>query len=357
MTNGFILNSETINFPDKNKGLFNRIKEQDGNNFANQDEAGFLQKTKSTYDRLKTNAKSKVFDFLFGEEIEQPKNEIGQDNIIRSGINNGGRTGGVVSFVGDISKGFKENISTPFQPTNLMPKENKGFGYRVGELFGTGARMLDNPLVRGVAAYGLSKYNGDYNPLEQGLTAMSTNIASKNKDSLYRKQLNQLGIDTSNTTGFIGDETYKNIALNNYRNRNLQIKGDLGILKDNTSRAKLIFQGLKEGSISPEEAQTLISQYGINANDLQISNDTRQTNSNIILNDKRGEALITNAKANETRADSQKQVNDYILSTEAQEPTNTTFSTTGGIIKEGTIIRNPQTGERKVLRGGEWQKI
>jgi hypothetical protein len=153
--------------------------------------------------------KNKMADILIGREVEEPKTII-TDEGIQSGINNGGRQGGVVGFLGDMSKGAKENMTNSFSPMNLAPAK-KGFGYRLGEALGTGARLLDNSLVRGALAYGLSKYNGDSNPLEQGLIALGTNMQNKTADRLYRQDLASSGIDASNIRGFIDNNTYSNL--------------------------------------------------------------------------------------------------------------------------------------------------
>ncbi len=153
--------------------------------------------------------KNKMADILIGREVAEPETII-TDEGIQSGINNGGRQGGVVGFLGDMSKGAKENMANSFSPMNLAPAK-KGFGYRLGEALGTGARLLDNSLVRGALAYGLSKYNGDYNPLEQGLIALGTNMQNKTADRLYRQDLASSGIDASNIRGFIDNNTYGNL--------------------------------------------------------------------------------------------------------------------------------------------------
>ena len=170
--------------------------------------------------------KNIMTDILLGKEVEQPTTTINPDGTIETGITNA-RNGGVIGFVDDFSQGAKENMSNAFSKQNLMPNNNKGFGYRLGEALGTGARLLDNPLVRGAFAYGLSKYNGDSNPLEQGLIATATNMQNKTNDRLYRQDLANQGIDTSNIRGFINSDVYKNISQANYRNNSLKIKQDI----------------------------------------------------------------------------------------------------------------------------------
>ena len=187
--------------PQKRSRLFELIQEAGGN----VKDLGTTAKTKLG------NARNVMTDILFGKEIEEPATVISNNGQIESGINNGGRTGGVANFLTDIRSGARENMATPFMAENIMPDKNKGFGYRLGEALGTGARLLDNSLVRGALAYGLSKYNGDSNPLEQGLIAMSTNMQNKTNDKLYRQDLANQGIDTSNIRGFIDNNTYGNL--------------------------------------------------------------------------------------------------------------------------------------------------
>ena len=181
--------------------------------------------------------KNKMADILIGREVEEPKTII-TDEGIQSGINNGGRVGGVASFLNDVTKGSRENMANSFEPTNLLPNKNKGFGYRLGEALGTGARLLDNSLVRGALAYGLSKYNGDSNPLEQGLIALGTNMQNKTNDRLYRNDLALNGIDTSNIRGFIDNNTYGNLIRSRQLRDNEKYRNE--ILKSNLAQQEAL---------------------------------------------------------------------------------------------------------------------
>jgi hypothetical protein len=131
-------------------------------------------------------------NIMFGREVKEPESSIENkdDNVvIQTGVNNGGRKGGLVGFASDVVGGAKENMNTTFKPQNLYSNERKGFGYRLGEGLGSAVRLLDNPLVRGAVAYGLSKHMGDSNPLEQGLIATGTNMRNKAVDRVYRNDL------------------------------------------------------------------------------------------------------------------------------------------------------------------------
>ena len=131
-------------------------------------------------------------NIMLGREPKEPESVVkNQDGnvLIETGVNNGGRKGGVVGFVGDVIGGAKENMNTTFSPKNLYSNDRKGFGYRLGEGLGSAVRLLDNPLVRGAVAYGLSKHMGDSNPLEQGFIATGTNMRNKAVDRVYRNDL------------------------------------------------------------------------------------------------------------------------------------------------------------------------
>jgi hypothetical protein len=126
-------------------------------------------------------------------------------------IGNNPRVGGLIP---DITAGYRENSSRPMEISNLQANltpdgRNKGAAYRFGEFAGTAARLLDNPLVRGGIAYGLSKSMGDRRPLVEGLTATVGTQQNRMKDQMYRQALAERGIDTSGIRGWLGDDTFK----------------------------------------------------------------------------------------------------------------------------------------------------
>jgi hypothetical protein len=121
------------------------------------------------------------------------------------------RVGGLIP---DIRAGYRENAYNPLKVENLgqdfsADGRKKGAGYRFGEFAGTAARLLDNPLVRGGIAYGLSKSMGDRRPLVEGLTAAVGTQQNRMKDQMYRQALAERGIDTSGIRGWLGDDTFK----------------------------------------------------------------------------------------------------------------------------------------------------
>lgn len=164
-------------------------------------------------------AKSALEKAIFGGQ-EEPKITTNADGTKAVTVNNN-RTGGLLGFANDVAKGFGENVSTPYNPNNLLPSK-KGFAQRFGEGLGTATRLLDNSAVRGAIAYGLSKSLGDNNALEQGLTAASMNMAAKNNDKLYRNDLNNMGVDTSGINGYITEDMYKNILASRQMQENAE---------------------------------------------------------------------------------------------------------------------------------------
>lgn len=119
-------------------------------------------------------------------EIELAKNGQFNHYPLITSIKNTPRQGGLFR---DINSGFNENLNQRFNVSNLEPNRNKSLATRFGEGLGTTVRLLDNPLVRGAIAYGLSNRFGDKNPLEQGVLAAGLNMQNKMKDRVYRDSL------------------------------------------------------------------------------------------------------------------------------------------------------------------------
>lgn len=95
------------------------------------------------------------------------------------------RTGGIVN---DLTSGYRENANTRFSPDNWT-NERKSAAKRIGEVLGTGARLLDSPAGRMLLAYGASNMLGDTNPLEQAFTAGLTNMNARANDRIFRNDL------------------------------------------------------------------------------------------------------------------------------------------------------------------------
>lgn len=208
-----------------------------------------------------------------GEEIELAK--TGQFNTysqpLSAGLSATNRQGGLFN---DITTGFRENYHNSFDPSNLAP-QNKNFATRLGEGLGTVARFADSPLGRGLLAYGLNNALGYDDSGLEGITAFVGRQKARTADELYRNNLNKLGIDTSNIKGNVTSDVYKNLADFSYKQQSLQAKKDIAEAKDNVSRARMIMSALNNGTITPQEAQLQMANYGVTLNDVQESNNTR----------------------------------------------------------------------------------
>ena len=198
----------------------------------------------------------------------------------------------------DLVNGFRENYNNGFNLNNLGNNDiefgrKKGLMYHAGEGLGSIARIGQSPLGRGlitgaaIAALGGSPAES----LAYGATATVGNQTNRMRDSLYRQQLGRQGIDTTGIRGYITDNTYKNLATAQNNNLKTQNQFLIAMQKDNTSRAKMIMQGLKDGSIEPNVAAAMIASYGITEADFQESNETRKTDSNIALNNVKADTL------------------------------------------------------------------
>ncbi len=118
-------------------------------------------------------------------------------------------------FLNNLNAGANENFKNNFEVDNLKPN-NKGFGYKIGEALGTFGR-------------GLSGWAGDaYIAGTQGLDAAMNRQNIRMADNLYRKSLENQGIDTAGITGFIVDVPFRNMI-------NAQV------IKDNADWKRLYF--------------------------------------------------------------------------------------------------------------------
>lgn len=118
-------------------------------------------------------------------------------------------------FLNDIANGYRENYYQPFNINNLG--QNKGWGTRLGEGFGTLGRFVDSSLGRGILAAGLSAATGYGEPLEELAIATVGRQQAKTADKIYRKQLEEQGIDTTDVTGNVDKDIFNSVG--NMQNR------------------------------------------------------------------------------------------------------------------------------------------
>ena len=115
----------------------------------------------------------------------------------------------------DISAGAKENFATGFAAPNWEENKTadgrqKGLGYRIGEGLGTFGRFAESPLGRGLLMAGIVGASGGsgLEALAYGGGAGMLNQQNRMKDTMYRRELEKYGIDTSGIRGYIGDDTF-----------------------------------------------------------------------------------------------------------------------------------------------------
>ena len=134
-------------------------------------------------------------------------------------------------------QGFNENLLTPYSAESLKHSDNSSISRKLGEGLGTAARWLDNPLVRGLIAGGLTYLDGGsgMDALKYGLTATVLNQNVKTADRLYRKKLHDMGYsdDEINTLpGYVNHDTFKNVMDSDYRSNMINL-GQFKAINDN----------------------------------------------------------------------------------------------------------------------------
>ena len=147
------------------------------------------------------------------------------------------RVGGIIP---DIMAGYKENRENNFDLNNLgnntlADGRKKGFAYKLGEGMGSLNKFLDSPKGRGLLMAGIVGLTGGdgLQALTYGAGVRSGNLENRNRDAIYRQQLEAQGIDTSGLNGYITDSTYKNIL-------------DAKTLQDNAEYRKMYFENQKQ---------------------------------------------------------------------------------------------------------------
>ena len=157
-------------------------------------------------------------DLLKGVDTSSPyyKESMGEDApVVNITASQNPRVGGLFN---DITGGYQENRFTPISMNNfgdnkLPDGRDKGFAYRLGEGLGSIARVGESPLGRGLLTGAAIALLGGSpaQALAYGGTATALNQGNRGRDTLYRQQLANEGIDTSNVRGYINDSTYKSM--------------------------------------------------------------------------------------------------------------------------------------------------
>jgi hypothetical protein len=136
---------------------------------------------------------------------------------VDSTVSQNPRVGG---FFNDFSQGYRENRTTPISLDNFGQKKN--FATRLGEGVGSIARLAESPAGRALMVGGLvaATGGGGLPALAFGGMAGLGNQQNRMKDRLYRNALEQQGIDTSNVTGYVGDNAFAKLVDANIAQEN-----------------------------------------------------------------------------------------------------------------------------------------
>ena len=171
--------------------------------------------------------------------------------------------------------------------------------------------VMGHPITRGLITGGLVLATGG-NPLDAityGSQAGIKNMQYKQQDSSNRASLQQYGIDTSKMSGYLTDDRAKQYIedyskFDTLNNKKAQIESTYKIatMKDKRQQAKQLMDDLKSGMRTPEDTKALAESVGLTLGDLQKSNKTNLTESQINKNDAETE-YIQGAKTDNTNAD------------------------------------------------------
>ena len=276
------------------------------------------------------NAKNKLADALLGQQA--PATDDIEMNDLLKGVDTSSpyylenmgeeapavnitasanpRVGGIIP---DMLSGYKDNYATGFaapnwQDNTLPDGRNKGFAYRLGEGLGTVGRIVDSPLGRGLLAAGLNSALGYDNSLQEGLTAAVGRQNAQTADKIYRQQLADQGIDTSNIGGNLTSDIYKQILYgqqlrDNAEYRNLMLKSMDENRKETVALRKAEAEYRKQKDKEDREDKALnraITKRGqdlnyslglqrINANNKQVKEDKKAQENINALNSIKGQ--------------------------------------------------------------------
>lgn len=193
----------------------------------------------------------------------------------------------------DLAAGFRDNLYNPISVNNFRPDANKSIANKLGEGFGTATRLINSPAGRMALTAGIVGASGGtpLQALSYGATAGVGNQRLKTQDTMYRKALEDNGIDTSNISGYIDGDMYRNYTLGNYRYGQLALGNKRLSHSDYNTALKGLQKQLSENILSPKEYTKQLSilnkrfeddniQSAIEAGKVGESNQTTNTKIN-----------------------------------------------------------------------------
>lgn len=231
-------------------------------------------------------------------------------NNIIAGVNQGGTVG---SAIDNTVNGTPQNggaIVNAINNSQIQPQTNNSANKIVNAIKNSqlrpsnwteGTRQTVSNILLGIGKNALSNPNGDVwsNLLGGANAGLQNQIAYKNAVNTMQNS----GFDTTGMSPYADYSQFtpdKILSIGVKQQQN-QMRKDIANANDNTKRLTLIMNNYNKGSISAEEAQSLMKMYGLDVNNLQESNDTRKTNSQIEVNDTRKKYLEASIKQNEQK--------------------------------------------------------
>lgn len=227
------------------------------------------------------------------------KNNVQQDNVMSGGIDQNVTPPDNTNNSGNIQDNVKKtnaivNVLKNAAPTNWSDETRQKVLLASKFLSGFGSTQYNpNENMLGNIANGMS--NGANAAFQQ----MQNYNNYKNTKSLYE----QMGLDTTglNPVGDYSSMTPAQVISLGIRQKQNNIRQEIANANDKTKRLTLIMNNYNKGSISADEAQKLMQMYGLDISDLQESNETKKTNSQIELNNTRKKYIEETIKQNEKK--------------------------------------------------------
>lgn len=194
---------------------------------------------------------------------------------------------------GGLINGYNQGYNLNYDnPTNQIST-------RIGQALGTVKRGADSPLGRAIIAYGASRALGDSNPLKQAATAYGTRENVKTADQLYRKQLNNMGVDTSGINGEINADMVKTLSPLLSTGTKFTTLGALAMY-DEGAKAR-IAAGADPNTIVPNTLAKDIANNVRGLNDARIENLNAKTKTEDLLRDAKYQKIINDINTAQQR--------------------------------------------------------
>lgn len=216
------------------------------------------------------------------DSISTPKTDADGNMVVDTTISQNPRVGGIFP---DIAAGYRENRNTPislnnFGQNDLGGDRKKGLAYRLGEGLGSLARLGESPLGRGLIMGGIVGATGGdgLQALAYGGTTGVQNKTNRMQDSIYRKQLKNMGMtdeEINSINGYISHDVFKNITAAHRNRWNKTSWGDLAkfnpsiadVVNNNPSLATSfvpasVANTILKGELTDAQIENLLSKAG-----------------------------------------------------------------------------------------------